>query len=210
MIIDTKFPGLKRDLLFPTPIYIKELEGTKELNKQLFKNIKVMMKKDPKGLAYTNVNGWHSQTDLNHKSEFNPLTEQVFTMVNQIFEDYGIAPKSGLGNMWANVNYPGSYNKQHMHPNTLIAGAYYVKIPADDSKSHIWIEDPRPGPNIVMPRRLDNLPKELWRTVVYPPKEGLIYLFPGWLSHGTEMNRSKLKGEKGWRISIAFNFIQTL
>ena len=124
------------------------------------------MKEDPKGLAYTNVKGWHSQTDLNHKAEFQPLVQQAFTMVDQIFEDYGIAPKSGLGNMWANVNYPGSYNKQHMHPNTLIAGAYYVKIPADDSESHIWTEDPRPGPNIVMPRRLDNLPRELWRTVV--------------------------------------------
>ena len=209
-MLNTKFQGLQRELLFPTPIYVKKFEGTKELNKQLFKNIKVMMKEDPKGLAYTNVKGWHSQTDLNHKAEFQPLVQQAFTMVDQIFEDYGIAPKSGLGNMWANVNYPGSYNKQHMHPNTLIAGAYYVKIPADDSESHIWTEDPRPGPNIVMPRRLDNLPKELWRTVVYPPKEGLIYLFPGWLSHGTEMNRSKLKGEKGWRISIAFNFIQTL
>ena len=72
-MIETKFPGLRRDVLFPTPIYMKELQGTKELNKQLFKDIKAWRTKDPKGVSKTNVDGWHSQTDMNHKPEYEPL-----------------------------------------------------------------------------------------------------------------------------------------
>ena len=33
-------------------------------------------------------------------------------------------------------------------------------------------------------------------------------MFPAWLPHGVHINKSKEKGEKGWRISISFNFIQ--
>jgi hypothetical protein len=35
-------------------------------------------------------------------------------------------------------------------------------------------------------------------------------MFPAWLPHGVEMNESKEKGEKGWRVSISFNFIQVI
>ena len=28
-------------------------------------------------------------------------------MQYEIFKDYGMEPKPGLGNMWANINYPG-------------------------------------------------------------------------------------------------------
>jgi len=208
MIKDTKFEGLKREILFPTPIYFKELQGTKELNKQLIKDIKACMKKDPKGLEKTNVNGWHSQTDQNKKPEYQPLIRQMFTMVEQVFQDMGYQPKVALGNMWTNVNYKHGYNKHHMHPNATISGAYYVKVPADDQQSCLWVEDPRPGPNLLMPRTVNGLPRELWRVVQYPPKEGMAHLFPSWVPHGVGMNQSKGKGEKGWRISIAFNFIQ--
>jgi hypothetical protein len=33
-------------------------------------------------------------------------------------------------------------------------------------------------------------------------------MFPAWLTHGVEVNASKEKEEKGWRVSVSFNFIQ--
>ena len=44
--------------------------------------------------------------------------------------------------------------------------------------------------------------------VIYPAIEGQMIMFPAWLTHGVEINESKEKGEKGWRVSISFNFIQ--
>ena len=197
---------MNREILFPTPIYFKMVKDYQAMNKHLFKHIKAWSKKD-KSEEKTNAGGgWHSPTDMNKKKEYEPLTDELFTMQEEIFKDFGMEPKPGLGNMWANINYPGSYNKQHMHPNASWSGAYYVKVPK--KSGNLFVEDPRPGPNIILPRRLEGLPKALWRVVIYPAIEGQIIMFPAWLPHGVEVNASKEKGEKGWRVSVSFNFIQ--
>ena len=163
--------SLQRKVLFPTPIYFKDLPNAKELNKYLFKHIKAWYKADPKGETKTNSGyGWHSKTDMNFKKEFDPLTQELFKMAKECNKDYGVKPELGLGNMWANINPTHSYNKTHTHPNSLWSGVYYIKVPKNSGK--IFLEDPRPGPNTYMPRRVDNLPKQLWRVVAYDAIEG--------------------------------------
>jgi len=197
---------MNREILFPTPIYFKMVKDPQKLNKYLFPLIKAWSKKD-KSLEKTNAGGgWHSPTDMNYKEEYKPLTDELFNMQHEVFKDYGMEPKPGLGNMWANINYPGSYNKQHMHPNSQWSGVYYVKVPK--KSGGLFIEDPRPGPNIILPRRLEGLPRALWRVIIYPATEGQMIMFPAWVPHGVEINQSKEKGEKGWRVSVSFNFIQ--
>ena len=197
---------MKRELLWPTPIYTKELPNYKYLNKHLFKHIKAWSKTD-KSMEKTNAGGgWHSPTNMGDKKEYKPLLKELFIMAQELFKDYGLEPECALGNMWANINYPGSYNKTHIHPNSTWSGAYYVQVPKDSG--NIWVEDPRAGPQHLMPRRTNNLPRALWRVVKYPPIAGQCIMFPAWLPHGVESNDTKEKGEKGWRISISFNFIQ--
>ena len=59
---------MNRKILFPTPVYFKDLPNAKELNKYLFKHIKAWKKADPKGENKTNSGfGWHSKTDMNLK-----------------------------------------------------------------------------------------------------------------------------------------------
>ena len=197
---------MNREILFPTPIYMKMAKDFKKLNKSLFPLIKAWSKKDKSEIKTNAGGGWHSPTDMNFKDEYKPLTKELFTMQHEIYKDYGMRDVPALGNMWANINYPGAYNKTHIHPNSQWSGVYYVKVPKNSGS--LWVEDPRPGPNIMLPRRHEGLPKALWRVVLYPPNEGQIIMFPAWLPHGVEMNESKEKGEKGWRVSVSFNFIQ--
>ena len=157
---------MNREILFPTPVYMKMVKDPKKLNKYLYPLIKAWSKKDKSETKTNAGGGWHSPTDMNHKKEYKPLIDELFVMQEEIYKDYGMEPKPGLGNMWANINYPGSY------------------------------------------RRLTGLPKALWRMVIYPAIEGQMVMFPAWLPHGVEMNESKEKGEKGWRVSVSFNFIQ--
>ena len=60
-----------------------------------------------------------------------------------------------------------SYNKTHTHPNSLWSGVYYIKVPKNSGK--LFLEDPRPGPNTYMPRRVDNHTEQLWRVCAYEP-----------------------------------------
>ena len=187
---------------FPTPIYIKYLPNAVQLNQYLEQQIVKWSQTDPEGKKRTNVNGWHSKTDMNQKKEYNVLTRELFAMQDEIFKKELLDLKSVLGNMWANINYPGGYNRPHLHPNSLFSGVYWIKTPM--KAGNLMLYDPRPGVQMVMPNRKDDqLPPELWREVHYEPTAGRIIMFPAWLWHEVRPNESN-----DTRISVSFNFLQ--
>ena len=189
-----------KEYFFPTIIYIKDLPNPEGLNSYLEKHIIEWSNQD-KGVNKTNVNGWHSQTDMNHRKEYEPLIKELFTMQNEVTQEEHLDIKAKLGNMWANINPPGGYNQSHLHPNSLFSGAYYVK--ALPNSGRLSLMDPRPGVQQVMPtRKPGKLPRELWRETYYNPVPGRIIIFPSWMWHKVEPNKSN-----DIRISVSFNFI---
>ena len=187
---------------FPTPIYIKDLPNAVQLNQYLEQQIVKWSQTDPDGKKRTNVNGWHSKTDMNQKEEYNVLTKELFTMQEEIFKKEFLTPKPVLGNMWANINYPGGYNRPHIHPNSVFSGVYWIKTPI--KSGDLLLYDPRPGIQTVMPNRKEGLlPSHLWRDIRYQPRAGTIIMFPAWLWHEFRTNEIN-----DTRISVSFNFLQ--
>jgi len=183
---------------FPTLIYADDFKlNTNDLAQNI-----INWAKEDKGLTKTNVNGWHSTTDMQNKSEYKPLVDELFKMVHKVFEEECLDKQPVLGNMWANINPSGGYNKPHVHPNSLFSGVYYVKTPPNCGR--LICQDPRPGIQTVMPTRKSvEIPKYLWRDVHLQPQENRVVMFPAWLWHSVEPNQSK-----DIRISVSFNFIQ--
>ena len=187
-----------KEQFFPTTIYGKDVK----LDNQLFTNEIVEWSKKDSGVKKTNVNGWHSTTEMHKMPVFKPLVNELFLMMNDIWKEEWLDREPLLGNMWANINPPGGYNRPHVHPNSLFSGVYYVKTPPNCGK--IAFNDPRPGIQTVMPsRKPGQPPKHLWREVNLDAIEGRIIMFPAWLWHGVEENKSN-----DIRISVSFNFIQ--
>ena len=186
---------------FPTIIYIKDLPNALQLNQYLEQKI-IQWSQQDKGVAKTNAGGWHSETDMNKKEEYNPLTKELFNMQEEIYQKEHLSLKPVLGNMWANINYPGCYNRPHIHPNSLFSGVYFIKTP--QKSGNLMVYDPRPGVQMTMPNRKEGkLPPEIWREVHYEPKAGRCIMFPSWLWHEVKPNKSN-----DTRISVSFNFIQ--
>ena len=187
---------------FPTPVYIKDLPNAVELNQYLEQQIIKWSQTDPKGHKRTNVNGWHSKTDMNVKEEYNVLTKELFAMQDEIYKKEYLSPKPVLGNMWANINYPGGYNRPHLHPNSLFSGVYWIKTPI--KSGNLMVYDPRVGVQCTMPNRKEGkLPPQVWREVHFEPRAGTAVMFPAWLWHEVQPNRSN-----DTRISVSFNFLQ--
>ena len=186
---------------FPTMIYIKDFPDSEKLNKYLEDHIMRWSQND-KGVSKTNAGGWHSSTDMNQKEEYNPLTRELFNMQEEIYQKENLSRKPVLGNMWANINYPGNSNRPHLHPNSLFSGVYWIKTPM--KSGNLMLYDPRPGVHTTMPNRKEGkLPSQLWREIHYEPKAGRCIMFPSWLWHEVKPNESN-----DTRISVSFNFLQ--
>jgi len=186
---------------FPTPIYIKDLPNPDQVNQYLEEQILKWSHQD-KGVLKTNAGGWHSSTDMNKKEEYNVLTKELFAMQDEIFAQEYLTPKPVLGNMWANINYPGNYNRPHLHPNSLFSGVYWIKTPF--KSGNLMLYEPRGGAQVLMPNRKEGeLPSQLWREIQYQPVAGRIIMFPAWLWHEVKPNESN-----DTRISVSFNFLQ--
>jgi uncharacterized protein (TIGR02466 family) len=188
------------DLLFATPVYVNDTVNEK-LNKDLEKNIIEWSKKDT-GVSKTNTNGWHSTTDMHQKEEYKELVNLLFQNQFDIYKHECLDSEPILGNMWANINPPGGYNKPHIHPNSLWSGVYYIKAP--ENCGNLVLEDPKSIALMVMPRRKQvQLPLHSHRTLNYKPLAGRLIMFPSWLNHWVEPNKSD-----DIRISVSFNFLQ--
>jgi uncharacterized protein (TIGR02466 family) len=186
---------------FPTMIYIKDFPDSEKLNKYLEDHIMRWSQND-KGVSKTNAGGWHSETDMNTREEYDPLTRELFNMQEEIYQKENLNRKPVCGNMWANVNYPKCYNRPHLHPNSLFSGVYYVTAPKNSG--NLMLYDPRPGVQMTMPnRKKGKVSPEFWREVHYEPKAGRCIMFPSWLWHEVKPNESN-----DTRISVSFNFLQ--
>ena len=183
---------------FPTVIYAEDFKlDTNKIAQDI-----IQWSRQDSGVTKTNVNGWHSETNMHEKSEYKPLVNELFRMAHQIFEEEWLEREPFLGNMWANINPFGGYNKPHVHPNALFSGVYYVKTPPNCGR--LIGQDPRPGIQTCMPtRKKGQPPKHLWRDVHLQPQENRAVIFPAWLWHSVEPNQSNEN-----RISVSFNFIQ--
>jgi|TARA_R110001592_G_scaffold144045_1_gene367045 uncharacterized protein (TIGR02466 family) len=190
---------MNKDLLFPTPIYSMDI-GNVNFNKYLEKHI-LKWKEEDKGMQRTNVNGWHSLDNMQTKKEYQPLIEDLYKAQKIIYEKENYLSEPILGSMWANINFSEGYNKPHMHPNSLWSGVYYVKTP--NNCGDLKIEDPKSVSLMVMPNRKEPLPSYAEREINYKPVAGRLIMFPAYLNHCVEPNKSN-----DIRISISFNFLQ--
>ena len=184
---------------FPTIIYAKDVQ----LDNRLFEREVVEWSKKDKGIRRTNMIGWHSTTDMHKIPVFKTLVDELFKMQMEIYKEELLSREPIIGNMWANINPPGGYNRPHIHPNSHFSGVYYIKAPQNSGE--IVFNDPRSAAHMVMPERVKDIkpPSHLWREVRVNPLEGRMLMFPSWLWHCVEPNESN-----DIRISVSFNFIQ--
>lgn len=197
--------NLHKDLFFSTPVYTKDLINHKYINKHLIDNIIKLKEINKEGISRSNCLGWHSQSDLHNKKEYEIILNEIYKMQEEIYkiENYHVNTKPKCQEMWANVNYKYSYNKEHIHPDTLWSGVYYVKISENCGK--LFLKDPAKIKEIKSPILNDenNRLNYQWPEMIYTPIEGRLIMFPSWLPHDVGQNMSD-----DFRISISFNLNQ--
>ena len=195
---------MKKNLFtyFPHPIFQYKLDNYENHNKEYSQYIYDLQKEDSKGQKLSNVNGWHSPFfDLSSREEVGyKFLMKIQPYIADVFKSYGWVfnpQKVKCSGMWAIINKKGNFNTEHIHPNSNLSGAYYVKAPKNCGKFKVI--NPHSISRDKFPPREN--PNELNRLVAeHEIEEGDLLIFPSYLPHSVLPNQSDDD-----RIVISFN-----
>ena len=201
---------MEYDYLFPSIVGRKTLN---EDNSGIFEFCQ-NKRKESEGRVRSNDKGWQSNDLLWDEIKNNPAMTSLLATIeelsNQYRHDVGWREDAWgyISNWWININSRNSTNKIHMHPCCYFSGAYYVKA---DPEVHgtIVFRTPIVGRLSMMDHGIDPNPKQGWNPTTsasweYKPKTGNFLIFPSWLEHFVEPNKTDEE-----RISISFNILSS-
>lgn len=183
------------ELWFPSVVWsaIIHCVDNKELKKFAYDR-----KLNDVGRTVSNYNGYQSSDLLNgDHPQIDRLVEYLDKEISSCAKQVGL-PRLKLYNMWININPPGAYNHLHNHLGSVLSGVYYVE--ATENQGAIQFER-NDGAEYHIPEYVE---KETYYTstrATYACKTGALYIFPGWLKHSVQGNRSNSD-----RISVSFNY----
>jgi len=188
--------------LFPSKVSVSQVENF-DWKDDLIKWIEDYKKTDLDNEVHVSNGGGGYQSRINF---FNELKDNNFDFFKQKLEDQiqktiqfyvkDIQLENILKNnhqlkpdsLWINVNPPGGYNHNHVHPGSLLSGVFWVKVP--DDSGHLIMHNSMEmnnwclGPN----------------NFIFGPMEGTMVLFPSYIPHNVTTNKSD-----DVRISLSFN-----
>jgi len=187
--------------LFPSIVWSTLFDDREVLNARLKELAYALQKSNPAGVSKTNVNGWQSPNNLQTLPEFREINLRIIQACERIAESQQFRSNLVLQHQaWVNISPPGASNQVHYHPNCHFSGVYYVSLDAPSCGS-IYFRDPRVASRM-MTYPIDGITDFTASEVRMPPEEGRLYVFPGWLEHGVDENKSAVD-----RISISFNVL---
>lgn len=143
---------------------------------------------------------WQSNQELHARDQFREVVDCINEATESVL-DYLKIGHAGfkITGCWANVNAPGAGHQAHSHPNNYLSGVYYVRTHLDANTINFL--DPRPQAEVIRPP-VTALSAENTEQVVVQVKDGALLMFPAWLRHSVDANRSARP-----RVSMGFNIM---
>lgn len=183
---------MKKDELltvFPTPVQIYKHEDSIEKELKYIENIE-----------------WTSQVaNGNFKSKDSYLTKHeslknITSFFKECIDDYcntiiNSEQRLVITQLWGNRNPKGSKHHEHVHPNSIISGVFYLR--QDSKLPPIQFSQSNQHAMKLDPRKYNSFNAE---TFLLPCTAGELILFPSNLKHSVPINMGDEE-----RISLSFN-----
>ena len=141
---------------------------------------------------------WQTRSaNLHKQKEFKEFAELVISTSKDILNELKYDVEDiVISDMWATVLKSAEHHPAHTHSNNFLSGTYYLH---SDKGAGIVFHDPRPAADVIVPRKQETT-KYNSSILSYDSKQNRAIIFPAWLTHWTQQNKSNNK-----RISIAWN-----
>jgi len=180
--------------LFSTSVYTEKLD----LNVDKIIKYCLSLKKQQKGLQVSNQGGWHSNILGENIPELNPLFNKVLKAANNYKEIISYKHPLKISASWVMINGYKDYNVEHMHPNSVLSGAYYLTT---DNSNIVFINPSSEAMGYTFSHndieKYNEFNSNVYRV---KPSANDLLIFPSWLKHRVGPNLTKKN-----RICISFN-----
>ena len=184
--------------LFPTFVWRGDVpDGVRlELSEKLLKELAAL------GAPIASLKpgeNWQSEQDLHLRDGFRPLTDWIEKAARGLLDYLRVQPDVMITGCWANVNAPGTGHRLHSHRNNFLSGAYYLQTQAGADTINFF--DPKTQAGSIRPPVCEPT-AENTEVAQVRVSDGALILFPAWLLHSVDTNRSNRP-----RISVSFNLM---
>ena len=201
MMTEQQAPFLSANILrmFPTWLWKAELRPDvyEPINNRILESLGVI---EPTLSDLKPGESWQSEQTLHELGAFQDLVTYIDESARRVLDLLKVRYKDfTITGCWATVNGLNAVHRVHSHPNNYLSGVYYVQT--QEGADTIDFHDPRPQSGILCPS-VTELTAENTDQVVVKIHDGTILMFPAWLQHSVDPNRSDRP-----RISISFNIM---
>jgi len=166
----------------------------------LLSNFCFEQQKLSEGRVLSNLGGWQSN-DLNDENKLIVnLKKTIFQHVDWYSKKFNMNNSLKLANFWININGYKDCNNTHFHPNNILSGVFYIKVPENSGK----IKFHNPASDLIEACLTNHISQ--YNTInsacwTFEPEENMLLIFPSFLKHNVLPNMNK----EDKRISISFN-----
>lgn len=184
--------------LLSADLFVQPNVGTEEQQKNILDFAYSQKRQNPTEMAFSNYGCWRSEFKY---EDIDWLIQNILDVVHEaikLYEGLDLTYKNkvkhyGLPriNYWTNINEPGAKNVMHCHDLHHYVAVYYIQ-----SKNTGAINFHNPA------NLLENCHAHspFVSQMSYEPSNGDLLIWPGWMPHSIDENRSKID-----RVNIAFN-----
>jgi len=166
--------------LFPTLVILKKGFINFSILDRLRKLKPVMSKH--KSIKGDGVSSYSNYYDIIKNDE--ELRYKINFELKNMSMKLGI-PSQKIHNSWINIQNEGSFLSYHKHAQSNISGVIYIDV--DKGCSPLKFLNPNP---YIFMQSTRNPTKYNYEYVDIQPENGSLILFPSWLSHGSEFNKT--------------------
>lgn len=149
--------------------------------------------------AFTSFN---SGENLHEHPMFFDVFSEIVRHASQYAFDQGVDLEKSepfFLNSWGNIYPKGEFVKQHHHANALISGVYYLNCPEGTGGTY-FVTPLEYAKALDFPAYRERHMKN-FEEVYFGEETGRVVMFPGWLKHYTDPNKSDDD-----RVILSFNF----
>ena len=178
------------------PVFIFKLDLN---HKKIQKKCLHVRDSRPPDTSRSNVGGYRSDQINPDDPVFSTLIRNINTNLKEVSLNHmGFTRETKMSSIWFCINKHRDFNKEHIHPFSILSGVYYVKVPKNSGRL-LFVNDN--GVDRFLPNEyIREYTPENSSEWYLEPEENTMYIFPSWMKHYAEPNLSQKE-----RIAISFN-----